>query len=94
MTNPIENNFNLANFSIEKLSNEYFPNLLQQDLLQFSSTPTLIETHNEQYHPSQIKKKESRTKKHSKMEGKRIKRKNSNKSLSMFDLIRLYSNNK
>jgi len=69
MTNPIESNFNLTNFSIEKLSNDYFPNILQQDLLQFSSTPTLIETNQEQY-STQIKKKESRTKKNSKMEGK------------------------
>jgi len=62
MTNPIETNFNFNNCSIDKITNDYYPNSTQQDLHPFHSD-TLIETNNEQYQQQQpIKRKENRTK--------------------------------
>jgi len=60
MTNPIESNFNFNNCSIDKITNDFYPNSIQQDLHHFHSD-TLIETNNEQYHQP-IKRRENRSK--------------------------------
>ncbi len=60
MTNPIETNFNFNNCSIDKITNDFYPNSIQQDLHHFHSD-TLIETNNEQYQQP-IKRKENRSK--------------------------------
>ena len=51
MTNSIGTNLDFNHYSIEKITHDYYPN------------PPLIDTSHEQY-PTQIKKKENRTKTH------------------------------
>jgi hypothetical protein len=60
MTNSIGSNINFNNYSIDKITQDYYPNSIQEDFHQFHSIKS-IEIPNEQ-HQQQIKKKENRSK--------------------------------